>query len=103
PSLFFAPPPPLSERIGLGCLPHAFLELSCRCLRFLGELLTLIGRGPIAAARHHQRARALRIGEAEMQRREATHGEPDDMRLVELQRVEDGTNVIARAILRITL
>src|SRR2546422_4791876 len=44
------------ERIGLGCLWHAGLfELPCRRLRFLCELLPLVGRGPIAAARHDQR------------------------------------------------
>src|SRR6266511_3009249 len=93
-----------SERIGLRCLRHAgLLELPCRRLRFRCELLTLVGRGPIAAARHHQRTRALRIGEAEVECREAADGKSDDMSFVDFQRVEHGTNVVARTILRITL
>src|SRR5262249_58192706 len=63
-----------SERIGLGRLRHAgLLELPCGRLRLLCELLTLVGRGPIAAARHDQRTRTRRIGEAEMYDRDAAH------------------------------
>jgi hypothetical protein len=93
-----------SERIGLGGLRHAGpLELACRSLRFLCELLTLVRRGPVAAARHDQRTRALRVGEAEVERREAAHGQPDNVGAVDLERIEHGTNVVARAVLRITL
>src|SRR5262249_10887096 len=93
-----------SERIGFGRLFHAgLLELSRRGLGFFGELLPLIRHRAVAAARHHQRTRALRVDEAEVQRREAAHGQADDMGLVDSQRVEHGTDVVARAVLRIAL
>ena len=62
------------ERIGLDRLRHALLEFPCGRLGFRCELLALIGRGTVAATRHHQRARALWIGEAEVERRETAHG-----------------------------
>ena len=38
-----------------------------------------------------------------MQRGEAAHRQADDVRLVDLQRVEHGANIIARAVLRVAL
>src|SRR5262249_6516855 len=53
------------------------------------------------AARDHDRAGAVAVGEAEMQRREAAHREADDMRLVDLERIEHCADVVACALLRI--
>ncbi len=46
-------------------------------------------------------ASALGIAEPEMQAGEAAHGEADDVRLVDLERIEHGADVVARPVLRI--
>src|SRR3954453_11862784 len=92
------------KRVSLGRLRHAgFLERARRGLGLVCELLAFFGSGPVAAARDYQGASALRIGKAKMERSEAAHRKPDNMRLVELESVEDGADVVARAVLRITL
>jgi hypothetical protein len=48
----------------------------------------------VAAARHHQRERPPGMAEAEMQSGEAAHRQTDDVRLVELQMIEDGQDVV---------
>src|SRR5262249_27193823 len=92
------------QRISFGRFGHAgLLEPPRRRLCFLCELLTLVGGGPIAASGADQRTRTLRGGEAEMARRETAHRKPDNVSLVDLQRVEHGTNIVACSILRVTL
>ena len=61
----------------------------------------LVGLRAVAAAGDHQRAGALGIGEAEMQRREAAHRDADDVRLGDLEPVEHVADVVARALLRV--
>ncbi len=65
------------------------------------ELLALAGLGAIAAAGDDQRQRAVGIGKAEMQGRKPAHRDADDMRLVDLERVEHGADVVPGAVLRI--
>jgi hypothetical protein len=50
------------------------------CEPFGAEAGSLFGLGPVAAAGDTQRQRAMRVEEAEVERREAAHGETDDMR-----------------------
>src|SRR5512144_63543 len=52
------------------------------------ELLLLVGLRAVAAAGDDERACALRIRDADVQRGEAAHREADDMRPSELQVVE---------------
>src|ERR1700674_4332890 len=84
------------ERVTVRRLRHSeLLELAGRRLGLLGALLTLVGRRTVAAAADHQRAGAIRISEPEMDDREAAHRQPDNMRLVDLERVEHGTDIVA--------
>ena len=80
-----------------------FFEILGGGFRLLGKLAALVGRRAIAAAGHHQRAGALGVGKAEMQRGEAAHRQADDVRLVDLERVEHRADVVACALLRIAL
>src|SRR5207247_5155033 len=61
------------------------------------EFLARARRRPVAAARDHERARPLRIGETRVQRREAAHREARDMRAIDLEMVEYRDDVVARA------
>src|ERR1700738_3812207 len=93
-----------SERIALSRAHHAgLLEFLRGRFGFLREYSALVGRGAIAAAGNPQRPRAFRIGKAEMQGCEAAHREPDNVSLVELEPIEHGEDVVARAILEIAL
>ncbi len=94
------------DAVGLGEAGHALrLERGGGRGRVLLEALALgrVGGGAVAAAAQHQRQRAVGIGQAEMQRGVASHGDADDMRLVEAERVEHGADIVARARLRIAL
>src|ERR1051326_4712453 len=92
--------PRRAERIALGGLLHAeLLDALGGSLGLLGELLARLGRRAVAAAPDHDRARALRIDEAEMQAGESAHRQADDVRPVDFQRIEHGTDVVARALL----
>ena len=65
------------------------------------ELLALPALGAVAAAGDAQRQRARGMAEAEMQRGEAAHRQADDVRLVDLQMIEHGRDVVRGAGLRI--
>ena len=58
----------------------------------LETLLLALGRA-IAAPRDHQRTGTARITHADMQRRETTHAEADDMGLVDSVMIEHGDGV----------
>ena len=77
------------ERVAHRRLAHAdLLEAPGGGLGFLRELRTLVGGCAIAAAADDQRQCALRIGEAEVQRRKSAHRQTDDVGLVDLQSVQ---------------
>jgi hypothetical protein len=57
--------------------------------------------GAVAAAGDHQRAGAVMVVHAEMHGGEAAHRQADDVRLVDLQRIHHGADVVARAVLRV--
>jgi hypothetical protein len=59
--------------------------------------------GAVAAAGDDQRQRALGICQAEMQRREAAHREADDMRPGDGEPIQHRADVVARAVLGISL
>src|ERR1700730_1860502 len=91
-----------AERIAHSGLRHAYLLETPRGGRDLGsELRPLVGRGAIAATGHHQRTRAIRIGEAEMQRRKPAHRQADHMRPVDLESIDYRLNVITCTLLRV--
>src|SRR5215471_16519274 len=91
-----------SERISLGGRGHAQLRESPRSgLSLGGELCPLIRGGAVAATGHHQRASAIRIGEAKMQCGKSAHRKPHHMRAVDLQRINYRLDVVARAVLRV--
>ena len=92
------------QRIGFGRLGHVLLlEPSGAGLRLRGELRPRARARAIAAAGDDERAGALGIGEAEMGGREAAHGQADDVRLVDLQGIEHGADVVAGTRLGIAL
>src|SRR5207249_70299 len=85
-------------------LRHAHLLKTLRRGLALGcELCPPVGRGAIAAAGYHQRACAVRIREAEMQRCKTAHRQADHMRLVDLESTDDRLDVLTRTLLRIFL
>ena len=88
--------------IGLGERGHALLlELAGDDDGLGAEFFALAALGAVAGARNQQRARAVGVGEAEMQGGKPAHGQPDDVRLVDLQAVEDRADVVAGARLRV--
>src|ERR1700686_2601787 len=90
------------ERIASSGLRHAYpLETPRGGLDLGGELRPLVGRGAVAATGHHQRACAIRIGEAEMQRSKTAHRQADHMRIVDLESIDYRLNVITCALLRV--
>ena len=83
---------------------HALgIERLRRSLAFGAELVLLARLGAVAAARDNERPRAVRMREADVQGREPAHGEPDHVRLVDLQVIEDCDDVVARSGLRVFL
>src|SRR5689334_5830190 len=60
---------------------HAGVDEGGGLLAFAAEALAPVGLGAIAAAGDDERTRERRVPEAEMERREAAHREPRDMRL----------------------
>src|SRR5579864_9646999 len=76
-----------TRRVGGRKLRHTLLSEGGDGLRGLAlKLFSLAGLGAVAAAGDDDRMRAIAIVHAEMQRGEATHGEPDHMRLLDLER-----------------
>ena len=93
-----------SQRIAFGGFGHAhLLKLLGRGFRLGGELRAFVRCRAIAAAGDYQRPRAIGISEAEVQCRKSTHGQANDVRLVDLEGIEHRANVIAGAFLRIEL
>src|SRR5712691_5172562 len=56
-----------------------------------------------AAAADRKRARPIRISEAEMQRGKSAHGQADDVSLADVEAIQHGANVVARAGLGVAL
>jgi hypothetical protein len=57
------------------------------------ELVAAVGLGAVAAAGDHQGARHPGVGQAEVERREAAHGQPHDMGLGDAQMIEHRLDV----------
>src|ERR1051325_11481558 len=67
------------------------------------KLLALGGLGALAATRDDKRIGAIRVRETEMQDGNPAHRNADDMRLRKPQPVEHVADIVAGALLRITL
>ena len=107
---------PAARILVLVRLPHRRVGIFCRGGRdaFLGEhlaglgrqrlhrlALLRIGRRAPAATRRRDRHAALRIADADMQRGIGAHGMADHVRLLDLERIHQRNDVVARNILRI--
>src|SRR6516164_1768658 len=91
-----------SKPVGFGAGRHAhILEAARGGFGLGGELRPPVGRGAVAATGNDQRTRAIRIGEAEMQSGKTAHRQADHVRFVDLKRIRDGPDVVARALLRV--
>ncbi len=87
-----------SECVGFGGFRHAdVLEAHRSGFRLFGELFALVGRCAVAAAADRERARPIRISEAEMQRGKSAHGQANDVSLVDAEAIEHRANVVAGA------
>src|SRR5260370_30142026 len=91
------------DRVGLrGNLHAGIRDQRCGLCRFVMELLALSRLGAVAAAGDYQRQSALGVSQAEMEGRKAAHRNSDAMGFLDGEPVEDGSNVVARPLLRIT-
>ena len=92
------------SRVELRHLRHAaLLELGDDRVGVPMEGRTLAARASVAGAAHHQRERALREHEAEVQRGEAAHRQADHVGLVDLEVIENGLDVLGGLGLRVAL
>src|SRR5271166_4316244 len=80
--------------------PGAFDQRRRLC-RFVVELLPFAGLGAIAASGHDQRYGSVGIGQPEMQGRETTHRNANDMCLGDRETVEHGADIVPSAFLGI--
>src|SRR4051812_19455614 len=88
--------------LGRGFAPVAE-EGSGRRFALGPELVFLLRLGAVAAAGDYQRARTVRVRNAEVQRGESAHREPDHVRALDAEMVEHRESVVARMSLRIAL
>ena len=80
-------------RVGLRDLLHPLrFQPPSQVRRVLLELVP-VGAAPIAAPRHRERQRAIRIAEPEVERGVAAHGEPADVGLRDLQVIQESPDV----------
>src|SRR3989441_1055397 len=90
--------------VDVGGLGHAvFLEAPRRQLRVRVELRALARHAAVARARDDQRKRALRVAQAEVERRVAAHRKAAHMGLRDLQGVQETANVVRGLVLRVGL
>jgi hypothetical protein len=92
-----------AERVLLRCLRPVRFERCGRRLALGSEFVLLVGFCAVAAAGDDERARALRIREPDVQRREAAHRQSDHMRAFDLEVIQHRDRVVARVVLRVAL
>src|ERR1051326_1062795 len=90
--------------VGLRDLGHALLrDLRGGAGGLFLKLLALVGLRAIAAPGYDKRIGAIRVRETEMQDGKPAHRNADDMRLRQSQSVEHVADIVAGALLRISL